>query len=106
MRRSGPRAPSTELEDEIAHLRDLDLKGLRARWKGVFRREALPHVPRHLLFGVLAYRVQADRLGDLEPAVRQAWGARIASEPKAVAADRLSKLDVQRTFAVPGTILV
>ena len=106
MRRSRQVAPSTELEDEIAHLRGLDLKGLRARWKGIFRREALHDVPRHLLFGILAYRVQADQLGDLEPAVRKAFDASIVSEPKAVVADRLSKLDVQRTFAVPGTILV
>ena len=42
------------LEDEIAHLRDLDLKGLRVRWQGIFKRQAPLHLPRHLLFGVLA----------------------------------------------------
>jgi len=56
------------LDDEIAHLRDLDLRGLRARWKSMFRQQAPPHLPRHLLFAVLAYRVQADELGDLDPA--------------------------------------
>ena len=81
MRRSRQDAPSTDLEEEIAHLRGLDLKGLRARWKGVFRRAALPHVPRHLLLGVLAYRIQADRLGDLDPAVRRVLDAAIAGEP-------------------------
>ena len=30
------------LEDEIAHLRDLDLRGLRARWQSVFQRTAAP----------------------------------------------------------------
>ena len=55
------------LEDEISHLRDLDLKGLRVRWKGVFRKPAPPHLSRHLLFGMLAYRLQADQLGDLAP---------------------------------------
>ena len=45
------------LEDEIAHLRDLDLKGLRVRWQGIFKRQAPSHLPRHLLFGVLAYLV-------------------------------------------------
>jgi hypothetical protein len=42
MRRSGLAAQTAtrrSLEDEIAHLRDLDRKGLRARWKGVFRRQ-------------------------------------------------------------------
>src|SRR5262245_61934078 len=68
MRRSGLSAHTAtkrSLEDEIAHLRDLDLKGLRARWKGAFRRHPPLHLPRHLLFAVLAYRLQADELGDL-----------------------------------------
>ena len=43
------------LNDEIAHLRGLDVKGLRARWKGMFRREPFLHLPRHLLFAVLAW---------------------------------------------------
>jgi hypothetical protein len=33
----------------------------------VFRRRAPPHLPRHLLFRILAYRLQADHLGDLDP---------------------------------------
>src|SRR5262245_30579690 len=70
MKRSGSAAHTAtqrSLEDEIAHLRDLDRKGLRARWKGVFRRQPPMHLPRHLLFAVLAYRLQADALGDLAP---------------------------------------
>ena len=62
------KATRLSLDDEIAHLRDLDLHGLRARWKSFFRRQPLPHLPRHLLFAVLAYRLQADGLGDLDPA--------------------------------------
>ena len=54
------------VEDEIAHLRGLDLKGLRARWSGVFRKAAPVHLPRHLLLGILAYRLQANALGDLD----------------------------------------
>jgi hypothetical protein len=105
MRRSSQRVASTELEDEIAHLRGLDLKGLRARWKGIFRREALPHLPRHLLFGVLAYRIQAGRLGDLDPAVRMVLDQSVENESRAVVAGRLSKFDVERTTIAPGTIL-
>ena len=56
------------LGDEIAHLRDLDLQGLRARWKSMFRQQPPPHLPRHLLFAILAYRLQAGELGDLDPA--------------------------------------
>jgi hypothetical protein len=29
----------TSVEDEIAHLRGLDLKGLRSRWQGVSSKE-------------------------------------------------------------------
>ena len=56
----------SELEDEIARLRDLDLPTLRARWRTVFRRKAPEPLPRHLLFRILAYRLQAERLGDLD----------------------------------------
>jgi hypothetical protein len=59
-------ASASELEDEIAHLRDLDLGGLRARWHSVFRRKAPDHLPRHLLYRMIAYRLQAERLGDLD----------------------------------------
>src|SRR5580693_8020027 len=59
-------ASASELEDEIAHLRDLDLPGLRARWHSVFRRKAPDHLPRHLLYRIIAYRLQAERLGDLD----------------------------------------
>src|SRR5262245_54369432 len=56
----------SELEVEIARLRDLDLLNLRARWRTVFRRKAPEHLPRHLLFRMLAYRLQSERLGDLD----------------------------------------
>ena len=65
-RRNGRVATKTSVEEEIAHLRGLDLKGLRARWHSVFQRPAPAHLPRHLLFAIIAYRIQADRLGDLD----------------------------------------
>src|SRR5215475_12109723 len=52
---------------EIARLRELDVGALRARWHTVFGRRPPPHLPRHLLFCTLAYRLQADHLGDLDP---------------------------------------
>lgn len=53
------------LETGITHLRGLDLAGLRACWHSMLGRTAPAHVPKHLLFRILAYRLQADRHGDL-----------------------------------------
>ena len=64
-------APMIDLEEEIARLRDLDLPGLRARWRSVFRRQAPEHLPRNLLLRIIAYRLQAERLGDLDRDTRR-----------------------------------
>ena len=42
-------------------------QGTEGALEGVFRRQPPLHLPRHLLFAVLAYRLQADELGDLAP---------------------------------------
>ena len=54
------------LAAEIAQLRELDVSTLRSRWRVAFRKDAPFHLPRHLLMRILAYRLQADRLGDLD----------------------------------------
>ena len=48
-RRNGRASSRTSIEDEIAHLRGLGLAGLRARWHGVFQRQAPPHLALQLL---------------------------------------------------------
>jgi hypothetical protein len=98
-------AGGASLQQEIAHLPDLDLAGLRTRWKGVFRRPPPSHLPRHLLLGVLAYRLQADELGDLAPdtirLLKQLGGG------GTVEAVRLtSELSQRRTDLRVGTILI
>src|SRR5258708_20183255 len=70
-RRDGRTTTEPSIEDEVAHLRDLDLKGLRARWQSLLQRPAPDHLSRHLLFAILAYRLQADRFGDLDHETRQ-----------------------------------
>ena len=77
-RRNGRTSTKTSVEDEIAHLRGLDLKGLRSRWQSVFQRSAPAHLTRHLLFAVIAYRIQADRFGDLDHATRQVLDRTVA----------------------------
>jgi len=63
----GPAVPDGKaLDTEIARLHGLGVGELRAKWHTAFRRRAPPHLPRHLLFHILAYRLQADRLGELE----------------------------------------
>ena len=54
------------VEQEIAHLRALDLDGLRARWRTETGRRPPPHLPKHLLLRVLEYRLQAAAWGDLD----------------------------------------
>jgi hypothetical protein len=94
------------LEQEIAHLRDLDLHGLRARWKGMFRRQPSPQLPRHLLFAVLAYRLQAEALGDLDPATARLL-SQVASSGATLEAARLTaEFNRRRTELKPGTILM
>jgi hypothetical protein len=65
--RVAPALPDRKtLDGEIARLRDLDVRELRSRWHNVFGRRPHPHLSRHLLFRVLAYRLQANVLGDLD----------------------------------------
>ena len=47
-------SPEASIEDEIARLRDLDLKGLRVRWRNAFGKPAPEHLTRYLLFRIIA----------------------------------------------------
>jgi hypothetical protein len=100
------KSPGASVEHEIAHLRDLDLRGLRARWHSVFQRPPLPHVSRHLLFAVLAFQIQADRFGDFDHETRKVLDRADINDSGSVMADRLEGLDRKRTDLTPGTVLV
>src|SRR5262247_1113949 len=88
------------LDVEIARLRDLDVGALRTRWHTVLGRRPPPHLPRHLLFRILAYRLQADLLGDLDPESQRLLDR---SESPEKAGQRAV---ARRSVAVrPGTVL-
>jgi hypothetical protein len=105
-RRNSRASSKTTVEDEIAHLRGLDLGGLRARWQSVFQRQAPAHLTRHLLFAVICYRLQADRFGDLDHATKQVLDRAITKEAGSTMSSRLASLDQKRTELKPGTVLV
>ena len=58
-------ASADRLRAELDRLAGLDEAGLERRWRAVFGRPA-PALSRALLHRALAYRVQADALGDLD----------------------------------------
>src|SRR6267378_342066 len=105
-RRNGRAPTETSVVDEIVHLRGLDLKGLRARWQSVLQRPAPDHLPRHLLFAIVAYRIQADRFGDLNHETRQVLDRTGVAESGSAMSARLASFDQKRTELTPGTVLV
>jgi hypothetical protein len=105
-RRNGRAPTKTPVEDEIAHLRGLDLRGLHARWQSVFQRQAPAHLTRHLLFSIIAYQIQADRFGDLDHETKQVLDRTVAKETGPATSARLASFDQKRTELTPGTVLM
>jgi hypothetical protein len=87
---------------EIARLRDLDISMLRARWQTTFRRKPPSHLPRHLLFRMVAYQLQADRFGDLDRESRRLLDD--SSTPEA-AGKRAAEKSKMFGALSPGTLL-
>lgn len=86
-------------------MRDLDLTGLRARWRNVTGREAPPHLPGHLLFAMLAYRIQAEMLGDLDAETLRFLKRLGASGTNDDVAPLTDAFNQRRRGLLPGTIL-
>jgi hypothetical protein len=96
-------APS--IDAEIAHLRGLGLQALRARWRMSFGRDAPPPLARHLLFAMLAYRLQAESFGDLDAATLRLL-EKIELAPSRQAAVPLTRaFEHRRRDLSPGTVL-
>jgi hypothetical protein len=105
-RRNNRISTQASIEAEIAHLRGLDLGGLRLRWQNEFQRPAPAHLTRHLLIAVIAYRVQADRFGDLDHATRRVLDRLDTKEAGLTTSAHLASFDQKRSKLTPGTVLV
>jgi hypothetical protein len=105
-RRNGRVSTQTSIEDEIAYLRGLDHGVLRPRWQSLFQRPAPAHLTRHLLFAIIAYRIQADRFGDIDHSTKQMLDRSGMKETGPVTSARLASFDQKRAKLTPGTVLV
>src|SRR5262245_3730540 len=104
--RIAAKAPeSSSVETEIAQLRALGAQGLRARWRASFGQNAPIHLVRHLLFAMLAYRLQAETMGDLDAATVR-FLKHVDLAPSKQAAVPLTQAFERRTRNLsPGTVL-
>jgi hypothetical protein len=93
------------MEKEIAYLRSLDLIGLQCRWQSVVGRPTPEHLPKHLLFGILAYRIQADALGDLEAATVQLLKRAATVHSLSEVLPLVAAQDQRKQAVVLGTVL-
>jgi Protein of unknown function (DUF2924) len=65
---ASPRSNAETLDATIVGLNDLDADQLRLQWRNHLGGTAPAHLPRWLLLRVLAHRIQAGALGDLDKA--------------------------------------
>ena len=100
------KATEVSLEDEIARLRGLDIEALRARWRTVFGGKAPPHLSRHLLFAIIAYRLQAEVLGDLDAETLRLLKKINLAPSKLEAVPLTEALERRRRELSPGTTLI
>jgi site-specific DNA recombinase len=100
------KATAVSLEDEITRLRDLDGKTLRARWRTVLGGKAPAHLPRHLLFAMIAYRLQAEVFGDLDAETLRLLKKIELAPSKTEAVPLTEALYQRRRELTPGTVLL
>jgi hypothetical protein len=104
--RIAAQAPETSaVEVEIGRLRGLDIKALRARWRMSFGREAPPQLARHLLFAMLAYRLQAEVMGDLDAETLRFLKQIDLTPSKQTAVPLTQAFERRRRDLSPGTVL-
>src|SRR5215207_2904408 len=93
------------LDEEIAQLRGLALNALRARWQSMTGQQASAHMPRHLLFAMVAYRLQADVLGDLDATTLRLLKRIGSARSDTEVAPLTDAFDQRRRGLLPGTVV-
>ena len=68
-------------------------------------RPAPPHLPKNLLFGILAYRFQADALGDIDAATVQLLKRAAAVRSLDEIQPLVATMDQRKQDVSPGTVL-
>ena len=94
--------PRVKIGPAVSDGETLAVGQLRNRWQTVFGRRSPPHLPRHLLFRVLAYRLQADHLGDLDGECRRLLDHSGSPEE---AGQRAAELGRRTAELRPGAVL-
>jgi hypothetical protein len=98
-------ADPSSVESEISRLRDLDIEALRKRWRTTFRREAPPHLARHFLFAMIAYRFQAEAVGDLDAETLRLLKQVDLAPSKQAAVPLTQAFDQRKRGLCPGALL-
>jgi hypothetical protein len=93
------------IDSEIARLREIEIEALRNRWRTTFRREAPPHIARHLLFAIIAYHVQAEVMGDLDAETLRLLKQIDRAPSKQAAVPLTQAFDQRKRELSPGAVL-
>nr|WP_246725381.1 DUF2924 domain-containing protein [Beijerinckia sp. L45] len=89
------RSEAEILADAIAELQLLDAGMLQRRWRSLVGRPVPSDLGRPLMLRILAYKLQAQRLGDLDKAsLRELTGLAVGSNVKAEAQDLVDPQDM------------
>jgi hypothetical protein len=94
--------PVDPLGERLVALAGLDLDGLRAEWRRLYRAAPPARLSRDLLLRSVAHRLQEDAFGGLQPADKR----RMASLARALAANRPPSPARATLRLKPGTTLV
>lgn len=97
------------LKSKIERLKSLDLDRLRVQWRNALGKKAPAGLPRTLVIKVLAFRIQADALGDLDDRVIQILDGFASRNERAAVSRKGGGSGIAASAALnikPGSLLV